>query len=163
MKPLVTETPDGNYQNLHNMTLIIDKEVYLQDHNGEGDLNLVDYCKGKCMEKCDIEQEGTAEDFAENMDCDCLVSLIYHMAVGHAELRNRLGQYEALGLSPEELKERACEWSEDNESSWSCSKCTAVWVFPEDGPGENSMGYCPECGRKIVKIIPHQKEVDEDE
>ncbi len=162
MKPLVTDNPEGNYQNLHNMTGIDAKrEVFLRDLGGEGDISLVDYCKRECKAKCDIEQEGTAIDFAENMDCECPVALVYCMAVGHAGLRYRLSQYESIGLFPERPKERTCEWSEDNEGSWSCSKCTAVWIFPDSGPGENSMGYCPECGRKIVKISPHEEEFDE--
>ena len=105
-KPLVTEDPQGNYQWLHNMTVTKDKEVYLRDFNGEGDLNLVDFCKRECKSKCDIEQEGTAIDFAENMDCACPVSLVYHMAVGHAELRERLKHYEAVAPELLEALER---------------------------------------------------------
>ncbi len=117
LKPLVIDNPEGNYQNLHNMTGIdANKEVFLRDLGGEGDISLVDYCKHECKVKCDVDQEGEAIDFAENMECDCPVTLIYHMAIGHAELRNRLGQYESTGLSPEELKKRTCEWSEDDES-----------------------------------------------
>lgn len=95
-KPLVTENPQGNYQWLHNMTVIKDKEVYLREYDDGHDLNIVDYCKRECKTKCDIEQEGTAEDFAENMGCDCPVALVYHMAVGHAELRERLKYYEMI-------------------------------------------------------------------
>ena len=93
-KNLVTDNPQGNYQWLHNMTLIKDHEVYLRELNDGADISIVDYCKRECKEKCGIEQEGTAEDFAENMDCDCPVALVYHMAVGHAELREHLKYFE---------------------------------------------------------------------
>ncbi|EHQ88258.1 hypothetical protein [Desulfosporosinus youngiae] len=160
---LVTENPQGNYQYLHNMTVIKDKEVFLRDFEGEGDLSLVDYCKRECMERCNTDIDASVEEFGEHMDCGCPITLIYHMAVGHAELRNRLGQYESSGLSPEDLKERTCEWSEDDEGNWSCSKCTAVVIFAEDGPSENRMSFCPECGRKIINISLWKDELLEDE
>lgn len=164
LRPLVTENPEGNYQNLHNMTLIKDKQVYLRDYNGEGDLNLMEYCNRQCKEKCGREPiDAPAEEFGEYMDCDCVVSHIYHMAIGHAELRHHLGQYESFGLSPDELQERTCGWYEDEDGNWNCSKCTAVWIFPEDGPGENEMSFCPECGRKIVSISPYKEEDAGDE
>lgn len=161
---LVTEKTEGNYQYLHNMTVIKDKEVYLRDFNGEGDLNLMEFCNRQCKEKCGREPiDAPAEEYGDYMDCDCVVSDFYAMAVGHAELRAKLGRYEDSGLSPEDLKERTCEWSEDEDGNWSCSKCTAVWIFPGDGPGENEMSYCPECGRKIVKVSPWEDKPLEDE
>jgi hypothetical protein len=105
-RKLVIENPEGNYQQLHNMTGVdSNKEVYLRDYNNEGNLSLVEYCKKECMERCEFEFDAStpADEFGEYMDCDCPISLLYHMAVGHAELRNRLGQYEDTGLSPTEL------------------------------------------------------------
>lgn len=176
LRTLVTETPEGNYQCLHNMTGIDENKcVYLRDYNGEGNLDLVDYCKRECKAKCDIDQEGTAEDFAENMHCDCSVSLLYHMAVGHAELRHHLGEYEATGLGPEgvqklinlsnklveeaEEKEPKCDYREDEDGTWSCSECPTAWTFTDGGPEENRVNYCPECGRKISSWIKHVEEV----
>lgn len=158
LKPLVTETPEGNYQNLHNMTGIdANKEVYLRDFDGEGNISLDEFCKKACMEKCEFkfDDEPSAEEFGEYMDCNCVVSLLYHMAVGHAELRNRLGQYESF-----ETKE-TCEWEEDGGGTWACSKCEMVWEFNNGGPNDNDMHYCPKCGKEIVEIKPY--EVDEDE
>src|SRR5665648_954627 len=151
MKQLVTETPEGNDQYLHNMTMIKDAEVFLRDFNGEGDINLVEYCKRECKAKCDIDQDGEAIDFAENMGCNCPVSLIYYMAVGHAELRYRLGKYESS-----EQKE-TCEWEEDDSGTWSCSKCEASWEFNNGDPNDNDMYYCPKCGRKIIKVSGYEE------
>jgi hypothetical protein len=89
---IVTDEPSGNYQWLHNCTCIIDREVYLKDT--EGNINLVDYCKKECKKVCDVDIDADAEEFGEYMDCDCIVSRLYHMAVGHAELRARLKYYE---------------------------------------------------------------------
>jgi hypothetical protein len=89
---LTTEEPSGNYQYLCNCTTIIDKEVYLKDF--DGNFNLVDYCKAQCKVKCNINIDALANIFAEYMDCDCVVSRFYHMAVGHAELRSRLKYFE---------------------------------------------------------------------
>lgn len=104
-KRLTTETPTGNYQYLHNATKIKDRQVYLRDFNGGGDLSIIDYCKKECQEKCkaDFSENANPEEFGEYMDCDCPISLLYGMAVGHAELRARLATYEDSGLSPEDV------------------------------------------------------------
>lgn len=91
---LTTDEPNGNYQHLHNCTTIIDKEVYLKDF--DANLNLVDYCKEECKAKCNTDIDAEADTFAEYMDCDCVVARFYHMAVGHAELRNRLKTFEDI-------------------------------------------------------------------
>ena len=91
---LVTEAPQTNVQWLHNMTKIIDREVFLRGYDQGRDMSIVDYCKRECKAKCDIDQEGDALDFAENMECDCPISLVYHMATGYAELREHLKYYE---------------------------------------------------------------------
>ncbi|WP_434510122.1 hypothetical protein [Desulfitobacterium sp. AusDCA] len=159
--PLVTDNPQGNYQWLHNMTVVKDKEVYLRDFNGEGDLSLVDYCKRECKSKCDSDIDAGAEEFGEYMDCDCIVSCFYGMAVGHAELREHLKQYEESGLSPVELNNLYklfdwCEWLEDEDGNWKCSKCDCYWTFTEGGPKENEVNYCPTCGKRIAKNISYQ-------
>lgn len=89
---LTKDEPKGNYQLLHNCTTIIDREVYLKDF--DGDRNLVDYCKSHCKNKCDVQFDANADTFAEYMDCDCIVARFYLLAVGHAELRQRLKYYE---------------------------------------------------------------------
>lgn len=107
MNRLTTDTPKGNYQMLHNCTVVKEHEVYLRDWNGEGDISLVNFCKAECKRKCDTNIEAGAEEFGEYMDCDCFVAHFYHTAVGHAELRERLKAYEDSNLSPEQL----CEYS----------------------------------------------------
>ena len=153
MKPLVTENPEGNYQYLHNMTMIKDKEVYLRDFEDKGDLNLVDFCKKQCDKKCEVTIEAPVEEFGEYMDCSCIVAYFYHIAVGHAELRNRLGKYES--------EEETCEWEEDDSGTWSCSKCGASWEFNNGGPDDNDMHYCPKCGREITKASYYEEEPNE--
>jgi hypothetical protein len=164
LKPLVTENPEGDYQWLHNMTVIKDKEVFLRGFENldiKGDVSLVNFCRGQCKEKCDSDMpEVGPEEFGEYMDCDCIVSIFYAMAVGHAELRHRLGQYEATGLSPEEITGRTCEYSEDDDETWSCSECPTNWTFTDGGPEDNRVNYCPECGRKVVAFIPYREGAD---
>ena len=96
------------------------------------------------------------------MDCACPIALLYHMAVGHAELRHRLGQYEATGLNPEDITGRTCEYSEDDDETWSCSECPANWTFTDGGPEDNRVNYCPECGRKVVVWIKHVVEAEDE-
>ena len=164
LKPLVTDNPEGNYQNLHNMTGIDEnKEVYLRNLDREGNISLVEFCKKECMEKCEIKFENDipVEEFGDYMECDCVISYFYGMAVGHAELRHRLGQYKATGLSPEEITGRTCEYSEDEDGTWSCSECPTEWTFTDGGPEDNCVNYCPECGRKVTVWIKHVEDEDE--
>jgi hypothetical protein len=106
-KRLTTEDPQNNMQVCHNLTKVIDRIVYLRDCSKERkDISLIDYCRDKCFETCGIECDPDPADFGEIMAtcCDCMVSLFYWMAVGHAELRLNLSAYEDTGLSPEEIK-----------------------------------------------------------
>jgi hypothetical protein len=109
-KRLTTENPQGNMENMLNITKVINGEVYIRNWNGEMDLNLVDYCKeqyksiyGRSID-ADLEEKITAEEFGEFMDGDDLLSLFYWTAVGYAELRERLKLYEDTGLSPKQAE-----------------------------------------------------------
>lgn len=59
-------------------------------------------------------------------------------------------QDEIAKLKPD--ADRTCTWVfNDNEFSpiWEGS-CGAEWTFIEDGPKENEMNYCPQCGAKVA-------------
>jgi hypothetical protein len=58
-----------------------------------------------------------------------------------------------------------CDWTEDSDGIWHCSKCDCAWFFDCDGPVENKTHFCPECGREITEIKPYTQdyEADEDE
>lgn len=44
----------------------------------------------------------------------------------------------------------ACTWRyDDEEHSWD-GECGASWTFFEDGPKENSMHFCPGCGKPVA-------------
>ncbi len=45
--------------------------------------------------------------------------------------------------------ETTWEYSEDLECWW-CRECGLKWVCYEGEPEENSMNYCPKCGRNIA-------------
>jgi hypothetical protein len=41
-------------------------------------------------------------------------------------------------------------WTLDPEDeSWD-GACGAKWQFNDDGPVENGMRYCPECGKRLA-------------
>ena len=106
-KRLTTENPEGNIEYMLNMTKCINKEVYLRDLTGEGDISLVDYCKKEYKRLHGTDIDVGVDEFGEYMDDNNLLSLFYWMAVGYAELRLRLTTYEDSGLSPEQVKEIA--------------------------------------------------------
>jgi hypothetical protein len=109
MRNLVKENPQGNYEYIHNLTTVKDNEVYIRDYDDMGDLSLRDYCSEFCKRKCGRVIDVSLEEFGEYMDCDCVVSMFYWMAVGHAELRLHLKAYENTGRDPEEIEELANE------------------------------------------------------
>lgn len=95
-KRLTTDQPQGMHEYTHNMTKVINGEVYLRNFCDEGDKSLVEYCKEECKSRCkiDVAPGVGAEEFGEYMECDCVVAHFYFLAVGHAELRLHLKQYE---------------------------------------------------------------------
>ena len=100
MKRLTTDSPKGYTEWLLNLAFVKDNEVMLRGLGEDNcDISLVDYSKISCLERCNIDKsEVPTEEFAEHMDCDCLVAVMYFLAVGAAELRERLKEYEDTGL-----------------------------------------------------------------
>ncbi len=49
------------------------------------------------------------------------------------------------------MTEETCKWSEDNDGVWS-SECGDAWFFDSGDPQENSMVYCPFCGRHLTQL-----------
>jgi len=48
----------------------------------------------------------------------------------------------------------SCGWSQDEWSeSWSAG-CGCEWVFPDGGPAENGMKFCPSCGKPVALAAP---------
>jgi hypothetical protein len=106
MKRFTTDTPTGNVQGFLNFAFIRNAEVYLRGiGDGGEDISLADYCKKECKERCDNDlSDVPAEEFAELMDCECPMAVLYALGVAAAELRSRLSEYEDAGLEPEEIK-----------------------------------------------------------
>ena len=48
-------------------------------------------------------------------------------------------------------KARTCAWTLDDEdgSVWRTS-CGRLWEFTTDGPKENGMKFCMECGKPVT-------------
>ena len=109
MNRFTTDDPRNNMDWMHNMTEVIDREVFLPDCSGDG-VRLVDYCAELCRKKCGSEftdNDLKANVFGKFMVCDCEVAILYWLAVGYAENRQRLMDYEDSGLTPEEITELA--------------------------------------------------------
>lgn len=45
--------------------------------------------------------------------------------------------------------QKVCEWYEDEDGVWDTA-CGAMWEFINDGPKENNMKFCHNCGKKVV-------------
>jgi hypothetical protein len=43
-----------------------------------------------------------------------------------------------------------CEWTQSEEDVWE-SACGDAWVFETGTPEDNSMRFCPFCGRKLTQ------------
>ena len=54
------------------------------------------------------------------------------------------------------LIEQSLSWYEDG--IWSCEECDMEWTFEADGPEENEMKFCPQCGRMITDYVHHADE-----
>ena len=50
----------------------------------------------------------------------------------------------------------ACTWRYDDEEHTWDGECGASWTFIEDGPVENSMHFCPGCGKPVLSSPPDE-------
>lgn len=55
-----------------------------------------------------------------------------------------------LRESSERDAERECLWSSDGFNDLWESSCGMAWTFPDEGPKENDMTYCPKCRGVLV-------------
>lgn len=63
----------------------------------------------------------------------------------------------AARATPESVRVEKCGWSQDEWSeSWSAG-CGCEWVFPDGGPAENGMKFCPSCGKPVSLPAPPTK------
>lgn len=46
-----------------------------------------------------------------------------------------------------------CHWHQE-DSDWGLwvGECGAEWEFIDDGPVENDVHFCPNCGRKLIVV-----------
>lgn len=42
-----------------------------------------------------------------------------------------------------------CRWADNGDGGWDTG-CGEVWYFPDGGPKENRVMYCPYCGRQTA-------------
>lgn len=55
-----------------------------------------------------------------------------------------------LRESAEKDLERECLWSSDGFNDLWESSCGMAWTFPDEGPKENDMTYCPKCRGVLI-------------
>lgn len=48
-----------------------------------------------------------------------------------------------------------CEWTEDEDGCWN-SACGRKFEYIEGTPRENSVRYCPYCGKSLREIRYHE-------
>jgi hypothetical protein len=96
LERLTHETPQGIYEAFHNTAYIKEGEVFLRGCSQSGeDISLCHYCAEHCKKQCNTDLlDIPAPEFGEYMDCECIVSLLFFVAVGAAEMRAKLMLYE---------------------------------------------------------------------
>lgn len=54
------------------------------------------------------------------------------------------------------MSDEYCDWTFDADDNYGDSwdgACGAKWIFLADGPIENKMRFCPECGKRTRTVI----------
>lgn len=46
-------------------------------------------------------------------------------------------------------REQPCTWTEDGDRTWA-TECGQSWTSINAGPVEDSVRFCPSCGRRVV-------------
>lgn len=104
MNRLTTDKPVGITERMLNFAYCADGRVKLLYAEGKDNIDLCEYVAyratsmGCCLTDDDV-MDGSCEE-----GCDCVLSVLYTIAVQAAELRERLKQYENTGLTPEEVE-----------------------------------------------------------
>lgn len=104
MNRLTTDKPVGNTERMLNFAYCADGRVKLLYAEGKDNIDLCEYVAyratsvGCCLTDDDVMDGSCVED------CDCVLSVLYTIAVQAAELRERLKQYENTGLMPDEVE-----------------------------------------------------------
>lgn len=161
------DKPEGMYEALHNTAFVQDREVYLRGCSPTGeDISLCAYCANECKERCDLDLSGVpVEEFAEYLACECPISLLYAVATGAAEMREKLMRIEnaeeaapALGLTAlaAEVHQNAVDhgwWEEEREFGTIIALChselsEALEEYRDGKPdvyGNTVKGACVAC------------------
>lgn len=93
---LTYDEPEGIYESMHNTAFVLDREVMLRGLGYDGsDINLCAYCASICADKCKTDLSHVpSSEFGEYMDCDCPVAVLFFVAAGAAEMREKLKRFE---------------------------------------------------------------------
>lgn len=107
---------------------------------------------GALMEAAGLLKIARSKMGADDDECDSdeEATRWRRMAAVEQELRE-LVKHSAPAPDEREIAAPTCEWFTDDEwdgDNWE-SECGASWTFPDGGPAENAMKFCPECGSKI--------------
>jgi hypothetical protein len=101
VRKLTTDDPKGTTEWMLNIAFVNNGEVYLRGIGEDCDISLVEYCRNECKTRCEVDlSDVPTEQFAEYMECHCPVSILYFLAVGAAENRERLKEYENTNADP---------------------------------------------------------------
>jgi hypothetical protein len=110
------------------MVCIKDRDVYLRGMGeNNADINLYDYVRQNDKDYAEFDNEALADVMYDEPDSP--LRLLYWLAVGFAEVRQRLQAYEDTGLEPE----RRAELTAATNDTAMCEKreCEHNFVFQE--------------------------------
>lgn len=125
MKKFVTNTPENGVEALLNRVYVKDNEVWLRELGEEcEDISLVNFTRKMYKHEYghELPEEISAEQFGEYMDHAGYTEAFYFLAVGFAEVREKLKRYEELNI--EEVLAR-------NIAAWETSKDKREGLLPE--------------------------------
>ena len=116
MKPLVTDNPQNNTEQMLNLSFVKNGEVWIRNGGKDGeDCKLVDFCRRMCAMSGLCAYESVTYEATDDldtigdilMDCSgegCPIGTTYFAMIQAAELRERLRLYENHGVMPDELE-----------------------------------------------------------
>lgn len=120
MKRLTTDCATGNFEVSMNYVFGKDGWAHIVSDGEHENVPLTTWAKEQCIKRgCDEFPGETPEEIDQTL-CDCLmdgdgcpIALAYCFASQACHLRDRLKQYEDIGLTPEEIELMKGSWKED--------------------------------------------------
>lgn len=150
-KRLTTDKPINSTEASLNFAVAKNGTTVLRAAGGEEDINLCEYLFEEAKKhgyNCVSSADGILQ--GDCLACDCIINVLYIVAVQAAELHGRLKELEDKIENGELVEQKHGEWIR-KDGFFVCSECDSTKPFAviKDEIHYFGCDYCNKCGAKM--------------